>query len=348
MNEKIQKMFEGKTFVVTGGLGSIGSEIVKQIVQYNPKVIRVIDNRETELYYGIDPQYGKQSSSLIQYYFADIRDKTAITDIFHGADYVFHAAAMKHVLICEKSPFEAVKTNILGTQNVIDACIQNDVEKMILISTDKAVNPNSVMGTTKLLSERMVSAMYNVNFKGKTKFGAVRFGNVLYSRGSVLEIWDEQVKNGKKITLTNPDMSRFVMGIPQSVDLIFSAVEAIENGEIFILKMPSCTVKTLAEAYLELRGLPVDHLTIIKPNEGEKKHEDLLSETEALYTLENERFFVKLPLNFNHNNIDAYHRLGFQKTEEQNFMSNDPKYLLGTEELKKIISKYINAGERYD
>lgn len=342
MHENIQKMFEGKTFVVTGGLGSIGSEIVKQILKFNPKVVRVIDNRETELYYGIDPQYGKQTSSLIQYYFADIRDKNTLVDIFHGVDYVFHAAAMKHVLICEKSPFEAVKTNILGTQNVIDACIQNDVEKMILISTDKAVNPNSVMGTTKLLSERMVAAMYNVNFKGKTKFGAVRFGNVLYSRGSVLEIWDEQLKAGKKITLTNPQMSRFIMGIPQSVDLIFSAVESIENGETFILKMPSCTVETLAAAYLDLRGFPADHFIVTAPNEGEKMHEDLLSESEATYTLENDKFFVKLPLQFNHLNLDHYNNFGFTKTQERDFTSNDPKYLLQKDELKNIISKYIS------
>jgi len=156
----------------------------------------VIDNRETEMHHSIIHNKHK----AITYHFVDIKDKDSVERVMRNIDIVFHTAALKHVFICEENPFEAVKTNVLGTQNIIEACINNDVKKMILISTDKAINPVSVMGATKLLAERIVAAMYNIRDKISTEFGVVRFGNVLYSRGSVLEIWEKQLEKGKKIT----------------------------------------------------------------------------------------------------------------------------------------------------
>ncbi len=336
--KEITKIFSGKIILVTGGLGSIGSAIVQELLKYNPKLIRVVDNRETEIYYAIE----ERKNESVKYFFADVREKESIKKIISGVDIVFHAAAMKHVGICEQHPFEAVKTNILGTQNVIESCIEVGVEKMIFISTDKAVNPNSVMGTTKLLAERMVSAMNSSHANIKTKFGVVRFGNVLYSRGSVLEVWKDQLNNGEKITITDLEMTRFVMGIPQSIELIFSAMRYIRDSEIFILKMPSCKIRTLAEAYLEINGRPSNYYELIKPNEGEKDHEELLANIESKFLMENEQFFLRLPLRLDDGNIEPYLRMGFKSSKEKGFISNDERYLLDRESLKVILKKYIN------
>lgn len=247
-----KKLFEEKIICVTGGLGSIGSDIIKGLLKYNPKKILLIDNRETEMF------YSKKNSpnSIIKYLFADIREYEALEKILKGVDIIFHAAAMKHVVVCEDAPFDAVKTNVIGTRNVLEAAIKNNVKKFILISTDKAVNPMNVMGATKLLAEKLVSAVATSKRHNFTKLGIVRFGNVLYSRGSVLEIWDEQIKKGEKITITNEDMTRFFMDIPQCVELIFKAAEITSEGEIFILKMPAIKIKDLAKAFLQLKKIP--------------------------------------------------------------------------------------------
>lgn len=337
-NKKVIKnLFNNKNILVTGGLGSIGAAIVEELLKYNPKTIQIIDNRETEMFYAIEhKRYEK-----VKYYFRDIRDKESIEEVMKSVDIVFHAAAMKHVLVCERNPFEAVKTNVIGTQNVIEACVNNNVKKMILISTDKAVNPISVMGTTKLLAERIVSAMHNIRDKISTEFGVVRFGNVLYSRGSVLEIWEKQLQKGKKIAVTNPAMTRFFMGIPQSVELIFSATYYAKNGEIFIFKMPSCKISTLAEAYLELKGYPRDFYIVIGEKEGEKRHEELLSKNESEFLMEKDRFFLKLPLRLKKKEIKYYKQLGFKKSRKEAFTSNDPNILLTKKQIKQLLREYL-------
>lgn len=338
----IKNLFNNKNILVTGGLGSIGSAIAKELLKYKPKTIQVVDNRETEMFYSID--YNRRAN--VRYYFADIKDKDSVEQIMRNVDIVFHAAAMKHVLVCERNPFEAVKTNVLGTQNVIEACIDNNVKKMILISTDKAVNPNNVMGTTKLLAERIVSAMHNIRDKISTEFGVVRFGNVLYSRGSVLEIWEKQLEKGKKITITNPAMTRFFMGIPQSVELIFSATYYAKNGEIFIFKMPSCKIGTLAEVYLELKGYPRDYYIVIGEREGEKTHEELLSKNESESLMEKDKFFLKLPLRLPKTDIKYYQRIGFKTSKKDTFTSNDPHFLLKKSDIKKLLKNYLREDFR--
>jgi FlaA1/EpsC-like NDP-sugar epimerase len=334
---ELNQFFKGKTVMVTGGLGSIGAAIIKELSKYEVKGIKAIDNRETEIYYKLE----NREDPDVNFIFADVRDKESIKKAFKGVDIVFHAAAMKHVIICERHPFEAVKTNIVGTQNVIESCLENNVGKMVLISTDKAVNPNSVMGSTKLAAERMVSAMHSSGMQNTTQFGAVRFGNVLYSRGSVLEVWQNQIQTGnKKITVTNPEMTRFIMGIPQSVELIFSAARNIKNSEIFILKMPSCKIKTLAEAYLEINNLPSDNYTLINPNEGEKTHEELVSSKESSSIMENDDFFVILPTYMRDISAEQYRQLGFKEYKGGEFSSDAASVLLDKESIKEILKKY--------
>ena len=333
----IKNLFNNKNILVTGGLGSIGAGIVKELLKYSPRAIQVVDNRETEMFYSID--YNKWRN--VKYYFVEIRDKDSVEKVMRNVEIVFHTAAMKHVLVCERNPFEAVKTNVLGTQNVIEGCINNNVKKMILISTDKAVNPTNVMGTTKLLAERIVAAMHNIRDKINTEFGVVRFGNVLYSRGSVLEIWEKQLQKGEKITITNPEMTRFFMGIPQSVELIFSATYYAKNGEIFIFKMPSCEIGALAEAYLELKGYPKDYLNIIGEREGEKTHEELLSKNETEFLMEKDKFFLKLPLRLPKNEMKYYQHIGFKASKKDSFISNDPHFLLKKPQIKKLLREYL-------
>jgi len=328
-------LFRDKTILVTGGLGSIGSEIVKQLVNYNPKQIIILDNRETELYYA---RISSKSNEKVAFLFGNVRDKERLLRATDGVDVIFHAAAMKHVFVCEYDPVEAVKTNAIGTQNVIECALEHNMERMILISTDKAVNPTNVMGATKLLAERLVSAMCNYRGTNTTKFGVVRFGNVLASRGSVLENWENQLKEDKRITITNPDMTRFFMSIPESINMIFTATYYAENGETFILKMPSIMIGDLAEVFLELKGFPANYYEIIGPGAGEKMHEGLLFEGEADLLMENEDMFVRLPLTLDFDNEKIrFGKKGFKKSEVKEFSSKDKRYLLDKKAIERVL-----------
>ena len=339
--DNIPSLFEDKKILITGGLGSIGSEIVKQLLEFNPKEIRVLDNRETELFYA---KLLYKNYENVRVLFGDVRDNERLLRATDGVDIIFHAAAMKHVFVCEYDPFEAVKTNVIGTQNVIECALEQNVERMLLISTDKAVNPSNVMGATKLLAERLVSAMCNYKGEKTTRFGVVRFGNVLASRGSVLEIWANQLKEGKKITVTNPDMTRFFMSIPESVKLIFSATYYAENGETFILKMPSIRIGDLAEVFLELKGFPADYYEIIGVGVGEKMHEELISESEVSFLMENENMFVRLPLTLNFDRErERLEKMGFKKSEVKGFSSGDKKYLLDKRGIKEVLLQFLTS-----
>lgn len=288
-------IFRGKNILVTGGTGSIGSEIVRRLLKHKPKVIRVLSNDENGLFTLEQELHGH---SNVRYLMGDVKDKERLGRAVEGIHLIFHSAALKHVPLCEYNPFEAVKTNVLGTQNIIEVAMEEEIEKLITISTDKAVNPVNVMGATKLLAERLtISANY---YKGlrRTAFSCVRFGNVLDSRGSVVPLFKSQIEKGGPVTLTDPKMTRFVMSIPKAVDLVLRAAEMAQGGEIFIFKMPVVRVGDLAKAM-------IDHLAprygydprnieirITGKREGERNHEWLLTEDEAVDAYEIDDMFV--------------------------------------------------------
>lgn len=274
---------------MTGGTGSIGSVIVKELLKYDPAAIRIFSRDE---YKQVSLQHELRNEKL-RFLIGDIRDKQRVLRAFEDVDIVFHAAAMKHVPLCEYNPFEAIQTNVLGTQNVVDAAIENNAEALISISTDKVIAPANVMGSTKLLAERIVSSGYLLKGNSRrTRFAVVRFGNVLYSRGSVLELWKKQLLQNNTIALTDPEMTRFFMSIPQAVNLCFKALKYCRRNETFILKMPALKMFDLAKVFIEKYGRADSEIKIIGRRPGEKKHEELLAENEAEKAYETEDMFI--------------------------------------------------------
>lgn len=306
MVDIMKSFYKDKVILVTGGTGSIGSEIIRKILELNPKAVRVLDNNETSLF----ELEQELKSDKIRTFIGDIRDKERLLRAFEGVDIVFHAGALKHVPLCEYNPFDAVKTNIIGTQNVLNAALDREVNKVIIISTDKAVNPINVMGATKLLAERLtISANYYSGYKD-TVFSCVRFGNVLDSRGSVVPLFKNQIKNGGPITITSPEMTRFIMGIPQAVQLILKAGAISEGKEIFILKMPALSIVDLAEVMVEEFAPAYGYnpedigIKIIGKRIGEKTYEELMTEEEtANATDQGELYIIKYDEVANNDNI---------------------------------------------
>lgn len=321
--------YRGKSILVTGGIGSIGKELVKKILQMDVSAVRVLDNNETGLF-----DLGQElKSNKIRLLVGDIRDKERLKRAMEDIDIVFHAAALKHVPLCEFNPFDAVKTNILGTQNVLNVALDEEVEKVILISTDKAANPVNVMGATKLLAERLTLSANSYKGNRKTVFSCVRFGNVMASRGSVIPLFMEQIKMGGPVTVTDPEMTRFIMDIPKATDLILKAGEMAQSGEIFILKMPVIKISDLAETMIsfctkrngqKINDIPVK-VTGARP--GEKVYEELMTESEAENAYENESMFVVLTPHEQENVQTIIPPDGFRKTQKKRYFSSEEPIL---------------------
>jgi FlaA1/EpsC-like NDP-sugar epimerase len=273
------KTFKNKIVVVTGGTGTIGSELVSQLLQFNPKQIRVFSRDETKQYDLLEKLgHPKNLRMLI----GDIRDKERLELAFAEADIVIHAAAMKHVPFCEYNPFEVVKTNIVGSQNVINAALKNNVKKVIAISTDKAANPTNIMGASKLMMEKLFINTNDYQDLAPTVFSCVRFGNVSWARGSVLPLWNNQIKKDKTINVTDKEMTRFLMSIKEAGKLVLNAVKSSRAGEIFIFKMPSVKIMDLADFFIKKYHPNEDvkiKITGMRP--GEKLHEFLATEDET-------------------------------------------------------------------
>lgn len=293
----MKEVFEGKDILVTGGCGSIGSEIVKRLLKYNPKKIRVFDNNESNLFY-LGHELNNNSIRLLV---GDIRDRNRVYRATKGVDIVFHAAALKHVPLCEYNPFEAVSTNVIGTENLISASIDNSVERFVGISTDKAVNPINTMGATKLLSEKIIidTSISQMDIK----FCCVRFGNVLDSVGSVIPIFRKQIVNGGPITITDEGMSRYFMTMLNAIGLVLKATKETKGGEIFILKMDKLNIMDLANVMIEELGPKYGHnpkdikIKKIGRRYGEKMHELLMTEEESAYATDSgEMYVLKHPL----------------------------------------------------
>jgi len=290
---------EGKKILVTGGCGSIGSSIVEQCLERDSEAIRVFDNNEEGLFH-LERKHQDQTNKL-RMLLGDVRDESRLQMAVEDIDVIFHAAALKHVEISEYNPFEAVQTNIQGTQNLINAALEENVESLLAISTDKASNPTSVMGATKLLSERLVIAANTYKGHRQTKFGCVRFGNVLGSSGSVVPLFIDQVREGGPLTVTDPDMTRFIMSIDRAVEFVLQSHAKLEGGEVFILKMPAFKLDDLAvvirdtfapRAGYEPEDIDID---IIGPRPAERTHEKLVSADERRQTKEAEEMFVLYP-----------------------------------------------------
>ena len=289
----MENIFKDKIILVTGGCGSIGSQIVKQLLSYEPQAIRIFERSETAHFRLNQEIQSKKIRNLV----GDVCDKERLHQAMDGVDIVFHAAAMKHVPLCEYNPFEAVRTNVLGTHNLVDVARQHGVERFISISTDKAVNPTSTMGATKLLGERIVSNAA-ISYGKKIKFCCVRFGNVLASSGSVIPVFEKQIRDGNAVTLTSEDMTRFFMGIDDAVRLVLKAAEHAQNGEIFILKMRALKIRDLAEVLVEElaprfgKDPKSIEYKVVGLRPGEKLHEPLITEEESKYMGEMDGMYV--------------------------------------------------------
>lgn len=335
----MQELFEGKTILVTGGCGSIGSEIVRQLVKYNPKQIRVFDNRETELFH---LQHELAEHDNLRFLIGDVRDKERLNLALENVDIAFHAAALKHVHYCEYNPFEAMKTNILGTQNVIDACLYNNVGKLINISTDKATNAINTLGASKLMAERLVNAAQHYVGNKRTRFCSVRFGNVVGSNGSVVDLFKHQLERKQAITVTDPEMTRFIMTIKDAVKLVLKAGKFMQGGEIFVLKMPTFKLQDLVDAIIEHYDVKDTVIKTIGLRPGEKMYEELMTEEESTNTLETEELFIiRSELNnslFLKNNL-LYE--GAKKTTKSNLSSKNDGRMSKKELMDFLVEKEI-------
>ena len=235
----MEKLFRNKNVLITGGTGSVGRELAREILKHHPKVLRIFDIDETRRF-ELQQEFGELKN--VRFLLGDIRDRARLRYAIEDIDIIFHAAALKHVEACEYNPFEAIKTNVLGTQNVIDVAIEEEVSKVIFTSSDKAVNPTNVMGTTKLMCERLMTAANYYRGRRDIVFSSVRFGNVVGSSGSVTPLFKSQIQAGGPLTVTNPNMTRFIMPMSQALELLFKATETAQGGEVFVFKMPAVKV----------------------------------------------------------------------------------------------------------
>ena len=334
----LDNIFANKKILVTGATGSIGSELVRRLLKYDPSVIRIFSNDENAQFI-LEQELAKYSN--LRFFVGDIREKDRLRRAMDDIDIVFHAAALKHVPLCEYNPFEAVKTNVIGTQNLLEIAIDEEVEKVITISTDKAVNPINVMGATKLLAERLTIAANQYKGSRKTVFSCVRFGNVLASRGSVIPLFKSQIEKGGPLTVTDPEMQRFVMDISKAIGLVLESARLAKGGEIFILKMPTLKIGDLAEVMVEKLapkyGFKPSQIAIrmVGKRDGEKSYEDLMTEDEALHAYETDDMFVIVPAS----KMKAYEPIGRVSVKKYN---SKIATKLTKKEVSKLLDDYID------
>jgi UDP-N-acetylglucosamine 4,6-dehydratase/5-epimerase len=316
-------MFENKTLLITGGTGSFGSTVLRRFVSEPFAEIRIFSRDEKKQ----EDQRLLYGDARLRYHLGDVRDYRSVANATRGVDYIFHAAALKQVPSCEFHPMEAVKTNIIGTDNVLEAALANDVERVICLSTDKAVYPINAMGISKALMEKVFVAKSRIALGGRTVITGTRYGNVLASRGSVVPLFIEQIRAGKPVTITDPHMTRFVMSLAEAVDLVLHAFENGENGDLFVQKAPAATVETLAKAVLEVMGVPDHPIKVIGTRHGEKLYETLLSR-EEMAIAEDQDVYYRIPPDNRDLNYSVYVEKGDEAIEhEQDFNSHNTRRL---------------------
>lgn len=328
-------IFKNKIILIFGGTGSFGNAFLERILKYPLKEIRVFSRDEKKQ----DDLRNSLNNKKVKFYLGDIRDKNSVNKATEYVDYVFHAAALKQVPSCEFYPLEAVKTNILGTQNVIDCCLKNKIKKLICLSTDKAVYPINAMGQSKALMEKLALSSSRINNKDKTSIIVTRYGNVLFSRGSVLPLFIDQIKNKKNITITDPNMTRFLMSLNEAIELIIFALTYGENGQIIIPKSPAAKISILAEALANIFDYNKSKIKIIGTRHGEKKYETLMSREESIFARQNKKYFIinsdNRELNYN-----LYFTLG-NKNKEQFDYSSQNTTQLNVSQVAKLLEPLI-------
>ena len=322
--------------MITGGTGSFGNAVLRRFLDTNIKQIRIFSRDELKqddmrhFYESAKPE----QCDKIRYYLGDVKDIDSIKNAMHGVDYVFHAAALKQVPSCEFFPIEAVKTNVTGTENVLTAAIEEGVKSIICLSTDKAAYPVNAMGTSKAMMEKVIVAKSRTT--KKTKICCTRYGNVMYSRGSVLPLWISQIKKNSPLTLTNPEMTRFIMSLDEAVDLVLFAFENGENGDILVQKASATTIEVLAEALKRLFDYKTEN-KIIGIRHGEKLYETLLTDEECFKAVDMGDFY-RVPCDKRDLNYDKYIDTGSERSGLKQFNSNNTKLLTVEDTMEKLLS----------
>ena len=329
-------LFKDKTLMITGGTGSFGNAVLNRFLRTDIGEIRIF-SRDEKKQDDMRHEYQVKMPEVadkIKFYIGDVRDLQSCKSAMHGVNYIFHAAALKQVPSCEFFPMEAVKTNVIGTDNILTAAIEEGVEAVICLSTDKAAYPVNAMGITKAIEEKVAVAKSRMS--GKTKICCTRYGNVMCSRGSVIPLWIDQIRSGNPITLTDPTMTRFIMSLDEAVDLVLFAFENGENGDLLIMKAPACSIKTQAEAVCELFGGKKEDIKVIGIRHGEKMYETLLTNEECAKAIDMGNFY-RVPADNRGLNYDKYFNKGnAERNTLTEFNSNNTE-LLNIDEVKSKL-----------
>ncbi len=333
-------LFTGKTLLITGGTGSFGNAVLNRFLKTDIGEIRIFsrdEKKQDDMRHEFQAKM-PEASEKIKFYIGDVRDLASVKNAMHGVDYIFHAAALKQVPSCEFFPIEAVKTNVLGTENVLTAAIDAGVKNIVCLSTDKAAYPVNAMGTSKAMMEKVIVAKSRTVSPDKTKICCTRYGNVMCSRGSVIPLWIEQIRNGQPITITDPTMTRFIMSLDEAVDLVLFAFEHGVSGDILVQKAPACTIKTQAEAVCELFGGDKDKIKVIGIRHGEKMYETLLTNEECANAIDLGNFY-RVPSDKRGLNYDKYFNNGdTERNTLTEFNSNNTELLTLEQTKQKIAS----------
>lgn len=326
--------FNGKILLITGGTGSFGNAVLKRFLETDIKEIRIFSRDEKKQ----DDMRKKYQSSKLKFYIGDVRDYSSILNATRGVDYIYHAAALKQVPSCEFHPMEAVKTNVIGTENVLEAAIQNHVKRIVCLSTDKAVYPINAMGISKAMMEKVIVAKSRNLENLGTTICCTRYGNVMASRGSVIPLFVDQIRQAKPLTITDPNMTRFMMTLDDAVDLVLYAFEHGENGDIFVQKAPAATIEVLAKALTELLNIAEHPISIMGTRHGEKAYEALLSREEMVVAIDQGEYF-RVPADQRDLNYEKYVENGDLKiTEFEDYNSHNTERL-DVEGMKKLLLK---------
>ena len=330
-------VFKNKTLLITGGTGSFGNAVLNGFLDTDIKEIRIFsrdEKKQDDMRHEFQAKM-PEASNKIKFFIGDVRDLASVKNAMHGVDYIFHAAALKQVPSCEFFPIEAVKTNVLGTENVLTAAIEEGVKSVICLSTDKAAYPVNAMGTSKAMMEKVIVAKSRTVDPEKTKICCTRYGNVMCSRGSVIPLWIEQIKAGNPITITEPSMTRFIMSLEEAVDLVLFAFENGTSGDILVQKAPACTIEVLVKAVTELFA-PGHEIKVIGIRHGEKMYETLLTNEECANAIDMGEFY-RVPCDKRDLNYDKYFKEGDVERNILTEFNSSNTELLDVEQVKEKL-----------